>query len=190
MSVLAAQTLKEIGAIVERDRLLIAARQGGDMGEAPDKVAALVETTQALARIHAPHALIGGVAVGIHSGVPRATQDTDIAVRSTADRARVVQCLISAGFRLVGEFPHSANFRHSSSEPVQLAFDPSFDAMIDRAEHFTIDDTPVPIVRRGDLIDMKERAASDPSRRRSKALRDRADVALLRGDVPEPDEGW
>jgi hypothetical protein len=40
------------------------------------------------------------------------------------------------------------------------------------------------------LIAMKERAAADPARRPSKALRDRADVALLRGDVPEPDEGW
>jgi len=37
---------------------------------------------------------------------------------------------------------------------------------------------------------MKERAAADPARRRSLALRDRADVNLLRGDVPDPDEGW
>ncbi len=40
------------------------------------------------------------------------------------------------------------------------------------------------------LIAMKERAAADPARRRSKALRDQADIALLRGDVPDPDEGW
>ena len=45
------------------------------MGETPDKVAALM----ALAAIGAPHALVGGVAVGVHSGVPRATADTDIA---------------------------------------------------------------------------------------------------------------
>jgi hypothetical protein len=41
-----------------------------------------------------------------------------------------------------------------------------------------------------DLIAMKELAASDPGRRPSKALRDRADVEVLKGDVPEPDEGW
>jgi hypothetical protein len=41
-----------------------------------------------------------------------------------------------------------------------------------------------------DLVAMKQRAAADPARRRSKALRDEADVALLRGDVPDPDEGW
>jgi len=45
-------------------------------------------------------------------------------------------------------------------------------------------------VTTADLITMKERAAADPDRRRSKALRDRADIELLRGDVPRPDEGW
>jgi hypothetical protein len=39
-------------------------------------------------------------------------------------------------------------------------------------------------------IDATERAAADPARRPSKALRDQADIALLRGDVPDPDEGW
>lgn len=37
---------------------------------------------------------------------------------------------------------------------------------------------------------MKRRAAADPARRRSKALRDQADVALLEGDVPDESEGW
>jgi len=37
---------------------------------------------------------------------------------------------------------------------------------------------------------MKRMAASDPARRRSKVLRDQADIALLEGDVPQPDEGW
>jgi len=45
-------------------------------------------------------------------------------------------------------------------------------------------------VTTADLITMKERAATDPARRRSKALRDQADIALLRGDIPDPDEGW
>jgi hypothetical protein len=37
---------------------------------------------------------------------------------------------------------------------------------------------------------MKERAAADPSRRKSKRLRDQADIELLRGDVGRDDEGW
>src|SRR5438128_11155793 len=122
--------LRELEAISRasaRDRLLIAMRRGGGAGmvETPDKVAALMDATRALSATGAPHALVGGVAVGVQSGVPRATADTDIAVLSTLD-----------------------------------------------------------------LIAMKERAAADPARRRSKALRDRADVELLRGDVPEPDEAW
>jgi hypothetical protein len=46
------------------------------------------------------------------------------------------------------------------------------------------------VVTTADLIAMKERAAADPARRRSKALRDRSDIELLRGDVPDPEEGW
>jgi hypothetical protein len=34
------------------------------------------------------------------------------------------------------------------------------------------------------------RVRQDPSRRKSKRLRDQADVELLLGDVPGPDEGW
>jgi len=160
------------------------------MIETPDKVAALLDATKALAAIGAPHALIGGVAVGVHSGVPRATADTDIAVLSTLERATVARALIAAGLRQTGEFAHSTNFRHASGEPVQIVFDAGFDPMILRSERLGVGGVDVPIVRKEDLIAMKERAAADPARRRSKALRDQADVELLRGDVPDPDEGW
>ena len=73
---------------------------------------------------------------------------------------------------------------------MQLVLDPAFDAMIARAEPIAIGSASIPVVTTSDLIAMKERAAADPARRRSKALRDAADVALLRGDVPDPDEGW
>jgi hypothetical protein len=46
------------------------------------------------------------------------------------------------------------------------------------------------VVTKDDLIAMKRRAAADPTRRKSKALRDLADVALLEGDAEGPDEGW
>jgi hypothetical protein len=67
---------------------------------------------------------------------------------------------------------------------------PLFDAMIDRAELMDLDGIGVCVVTTDDLIKMKEMAAADPGRRRSKALRDQADIELLRGDVPQPDEGW
>ena len=160
------------------------------MASAPDKVAALLDAVQALDAMGAPYALIGGVAVGIHSGVPRATMDVNLAVSSHQDRTRVSRALVDVGFRATGTYRHGVNFRHSTAEPLQIVFDPAFDAMIERAEHFDLGDRSVAIVRKTDLIAMKERAAADPARRRSKALRDQADVELLRGDVPDPDEGW
>jgi hypothetical protein len=186
---------REVGAIAAataRDRALIAAygQRGESMAETPDKIAALLDVAHVLESIAVPYALVGGVAVGIHSGVPCATADTDIAVLSTVDRAALGQALTQAGFRLVGDFQHSSNFRHRSGEPVQFVFDSAFDPMIQRAEHFVVSGTSIAIVRKPDLIAMKERAATDPARRRSKALRDQADLELLRGDVPEPDEGW
>lgn len=160
------------------------------MGDEADKVEALRDAIRVLDAEGVAYALIGGVAVGIRSAVPRATLDTDLAIDSGASRDRLVQALVDAGFVLRGIFAHSVNFRHASGEPLQVVFDPQFDAMIARAEPIAFGDLVVRIVTTGDLITMKERAAADPARRRSKALRDAADVALLRGDVPDPDEGW
>jgi hypothetical protein len=134
--------------------------------------------------------LIGGLAVGIHAAVPRATLDVDVAAHFATGREHAVKALEGAGLKKTGEFDHSVNFRHASGEPVQLAFDPEFDAMIERAESLEVAGTRIAIVRKEDLIAMKQRAAADPARRRSKRLRDEADVALLLGDVPNPDEGW
>src|SRR6266566_1189850 len=140
---MASSPLRELEAISRasaRDRTLIAMRRGGGAGmvESPDKVAALMDATRALSATGAPHALVGGVAVGVQSGVPRATADTDLAVLSTLDRSAVIQALVAAGLGPTGEFRH------------------------------------------------KERAAACPARRRSKALREQADVELLRGDAPAP----
>jgi hypothetical protein len=105
-------------------------------------------------------------------------------------REVAVKALEGAGFKKTGEFEHSVNFRHASGEPVQLAFDPDFDAMIERAENIDVAGISIALVGKEDLIAMKQRAATDPSRRKSKRLRDQADVELLLGDVPDPDEGW
>ena len=159
------------------------------MDAEPDKLAALKDTVRTLQEAGIPYALIGGVAVGIHTGSPRATVDLDFAA-ATPDRRKVVEVLEKAGLRKTGEFPHSVNFRHRTGEPVQVAFDPSFDPLIARSERFDVEELSVAIVRKADLIAMKEQAAADPRRRKSKRLRDQADVELLRGDVPDPDEGW
>ena len=186
-----AETLLErISRLSSRERLLAAAFGAGGSEVEADKVRAVVDTARALDAASVPYALIGGVAVGIHSGTIRATVDVDVAALMSGGRDRAVTALERAGFTKTGESPHSVNFRHSSSEPVQLAFDPAFDEMILRAETFETAGVRVRIVRKQDLIAMKERAAADPSRRKSKRLRDQADVELLRGDVPSADEGW
>jgi len=187
-----AARLEQVAAITARDRWLIAAhrQETPTMAGTPDKLGALLDTARVLDALHAPYALIGGVAVGIHSGVPRATVDTDLAVHSAVDRARIRRALTEAGFTFRGEFRHSDNFRHASGEPVQLVVDPAFDPMVERAARFQVAGVSIPIVTKDDLIAMTQRAANDPTRRRSKALRDQADVELLRGEPPDPDEGW
>jgi hypothetical protein len=158
--------------------------------ELPDKLGALEAAAGAFAEHGVAYALIGGLAVGIRSGVPRATLDVDFAVLTTVDRQWLSDVLSARGFVQTGVFPHSINFKHASGEPVQLAFDPLFDAMVLRAEVVMTEGLELRVVTKDDLIAMKRRAAADPGRRRSKSLRDQADVALLEGDVPGPNEGW
>lgn len=62
--------------------------------------------------------------------------------------------------------------------------------MIERAESIDVAGTSIAVVRKEDLIAMKQRAAADPSRRKGKRLRDQADIELPLGDVPDTDEGW
>jgi hypothetical protein len=156
----------------------------------PDKLAAIRASVAAFEEGGVEYALIGGLAVGIRSGVPRATLDVDFAVHTALARTRLVELFTARALVVTGEFAHSINFRHSSGEPVQAAFDLEFDAPILRAEAMQLGDLTVRVVTKPDLIALKRRAANDPMRRRSKALRDQADIALLEGDAPDPNEGW
>ncbi len=173
----------------EREQLLLSLRSGY-AALVFDKLGAIRSTATVFSELNVRYALIGGLAVGIRSGVPRATLDVDFAVATSVQRAWLIANMCDQAFRLIGEFAHSINFVHESGEPVQLAFDAAFDAMIERAEVIHFGDLAIPVVTKDDLIAMKRRAASDPKRRQSKALRDQADIALLEGDVPEPGEGW
>jgi hypothetical protein len=175
-----------------REQLLLRRAAGYAVGvsQLPDKIGAIEAAASVFAEQGVPYALIGGLAVGLRSGVPRATLDVDFAIATSVERGPLIDRMVERGFRLMGQFPHSINFQHPSGEPVQLAFDPGFDPMIARAESIDFDGLRLPVVTTADLIEMKRRAAADPARRRSKALRDQADIALLQGDVPDPDEGW
>ena len=120
----------------------------------------------------------------------RATRDVDFAVHSAASRERLVATFVASGYRHDGTFEHSVSFTHPNGALVQLASDPIFDQPVERAELLSIGGSQVPVVRRDDLIALKERSAADPRRRKSRALQDRADIERLRGDVGDPNEGW
>jgi hypothetical protein len=155
-----------------------------------DRLAAMRTVAEVMQHAEIAYALIGGVAVGLRSGVARATLDIDFAVHTSTLWEQLHALLESVGFEARGVFAHSRNYRHSSGEPVQFAFDEAFDPFIARAEELSFGEFTLRVATREDLIAMKRRAATDPGRRRSKALRDQADIALLEGDVPDEDEGW
>jgi hypothetical protein len=110
--------IEQIAALTARERTVIAARREETLSsdEEPDKVAALLDAARVLRGAGAPFALIGGVAVGHHCGVPRATIGVDLAVRSSVDRAALARLLEREGFERTGEFAHRSNFRHRSGE--------------------------------------------------------------------------
>ncbi len=157
-------TLAAISRATERERLLLALRRDYDGHVEPpaNKLGAIEAVTKALATSGVDYALIGGVAVGIRSGVPRATLDVDFAVSSGADRASLVERMASHGIRLRGRFAHSLNFVHDGGEPVQLAFDPVFDPMIDRAEPMRFGDVEVRVVTTEELDRHEEASGGGP----------------------------
>jgi hypothetical protein len=126
-------TLHAAAALAEREHLLIRGKRGysGAVSEMPDKVGAIAAAVAAFSESRVPFALIGGLTVGIRSGVPRATLDVDFAVTTSADRAKLAARLAAGGFRLTGQFAHSVNFLHESGEPVQLAFDAADIALLE-----------------------------------------------------------
>lgn len=181
-----ADVIRVISSLNARERALM----GEPTSDRGAQAAALLDAVVALADAGVTTALIGGIAVGVRAATPRATLDVDLAAASTTPRQQVVLVLVAAGFVHRGSFAHSESFRHGNGQPVQIAFDHTFDAAISRAEPLILAGVTVAVVTTDDLIAMKLRAAADPSRRRSKALRDLADVELLRGDRGDEDEGW
>lgn len=186
-----AQIVRLVSELTCRDQRAIASARGElTVVEPSSQETALLDASHLLAAGAVPHALIGGFAVSVRTGWARATRDVNFAVHSAASRERLVATFVSAGYRHDGTFEHSMHFTHPNGAPVQLTSDPIFDQPIDRAELLSIGRSHVPVVRRDDLIALKERSAADPRRRKSRAMQDRTDVEMLRGDVPDPDEGW
>ena len=149
------------------------------------KKPALLALAQIFATAKIPYAIIGGIAVQVHSREPRTTLDIDLAV---ADRVKLPRArLEAAGFEETGRFAHSDNWIGPEHTPVQFTDDPALAGALARAVVIDVDGTPLRVIAVADLLHEKLRAGSDRARRRSKRLQDLADVEGLLEERPELD---
>jgi hypothetical protein len=152
----------------------------GEMDET--KKPALLQLARALDGARVPYAIIGGVAMQVHQDEPRTTLDIDVAVRDLD--LVLATALSAAGFRRTGRFAHSENWMGPGSTPVQFTDDPELREAVLRAVPLALDDVTLHIIAADDLVHAKRREAADPARRRSKRLRDLADVQALLEKAP------
>lgn len=156
----------------------------GDTKEQPLRAAvAILEATRT------PYALIGGLAVQLHSREPRTTLDIDFAVRRFAEVPKVA--LEQAGFVHEGRHKHSDNWRAPGAEPpsqriaVQFsAEEAGLDAAIAGAQVMDVGGYSLRLVGAADLVALKLTAAEDPTRRPSKRRQDLLDVVMLAEAYP------
>ncbi len=158
----------------------------GDTKEGPLRLVA-----QLLERGGVPYALIGGVAVQLHTADPRTTLDIGFAVPTYADVPR--QALLAAGFEHTGRYEHSDNWRAPGSAPLKQRTAVQFSAedegmaeAVTRASVVTLEGgVPLRVASVADLIGLKLAAAMELARRPSKRAHDVADVLALLEEHPE-----
>ena len=109
----------------------------GDSKEGPLRLVA-----QLLEREGVPYALIGGVAVQLHTEEPRSTLDIDLAVPTYADIPR--QALLAAGFEHTGRHEHNDNWRAPGSgalkQRIAVQFSADDEGIADAVKHASVVD--------------------------------------------------
>ena len=182
-----------------QDRLSVAAAldhlwsetMGLPEGDSKERPLGLV--AQLLERERVPYALIGGVAVQLHSEEPRTTLDIDVAVPTYAQVPRAA--LLGAGFEHTGRHAHSDNWRAPGSGPLMsrtaVQFSAEDEGLAEAVEHaITVDlrsGMRLRVATVASLIALKLAAAEEPERRPSKRAHDIADVLALLEEHPESD---
>ncbi len=137
------------------------------------------------------YALIGGVAVQIHTTEPRSTLDIDLAVRSYDDVPR--EALVAAGFEHTGRHGHSDNWRAPGSGPLAARTAVQFSAedqpIVEAVARAITVDLGAGVLLRvatvADLVVLKLVAAEATDRRPSKRAHDIADVLALLEEHPD-----
>jgi predicted nucleotidyltransferase len=157
----------------------------GDTKEKPLRLVA-----ELLEREGVAYALIGGVAVQLHTEEPRTTRDIDLAVRAYSDVPR--DALLQAGFQHTGRHDHSDNWlapatgEHPQRTVVQFsAEEPVFVGAVERASLVDLGGLRLRLVTAADLILLKLAAAEAPRRRASKREHDIGDILALIEEQPE-----
>jgi hypothetical protein len=161
------------------------------MGLAGDtKEPALRTVVEVLEASGTPYAVIGGVAMQLHSREPRTTLDIDLAVRRFDDVPR--DALLKAGFEHEGRFPHSDNWRAPGTGPrpqrtaVQFsAEDVGLDDAVARARVVDAGSFRLRLASPVDLLVLKLAAAEEPRRRPSKRRQDLVDIVTLSEQYPQ-----
>ena len=146
---------------------------------------------EVLEREGVPYALIGGVAVQLHTVEPRSTLDIDVAVPRFDDVPR--GALLAAGFEYTGRYAHSDNWRAPGDGPIATRVAVQFSAedvgIVDAVAHarsmVLAEGLCLRVATAEDLIVLKLAAAGEPQRRASKREHDLADVLALLEEHPQ-----
>jgi hypothetical protein len=161
----------------------------GDTKQQPLRAVVAVLETSGTA-----YAVIGGVAMQLHSREPRTTLDIDLAVKRFADIPR--ESLTAAGFVHEGRHRHSDNWRAPGAGPrtqrtaVQFsAEDIGIEQAIVRARVVDAGGFRLRLAAPADLLVLKLAAAEEPRRRPSKRRQDLVDIVTLSEDYPEAAAG-
>ena len=158
----------------------------GDSKERPLRLVA-----ELLERERVPYALIGGVAVQLHTVEPRSTLDINVVVPRFDDVPRVA--LLEAGFEHTGRHAHSDNWRAPGEGPLAARVAVQFSAedvgiaeAVAHARSLVLDEgLRLRVATAEDLIVLKLAAAAEPQRRPSKREHDLADVLALLEEHPQ-----
>jgi hypothetical protein len=143
-----------------------------------------------LEREKVPYALIGGVAVQLHTEEPRSTLDIDLAVPRYADVPEAA--LLQAGFEHTGRHEHGDNWRApgpgSLKQRTAIQFSAEDTGIAEAVAHAEVLDLDgglrLRVATVTDLIALKLAAAEEAKRRPSKREHDIADVLALLEEHP------
>ena len=128
------------------------------------------------------YCVIDGQAVNAYAE-PLVSLDLDIAI--ALEQIPEVEALLAQRFR-VERFAHSLNVSDPGSDlRVQVQTDPRYAAFVDRAARREVLGWPLVVADVADVLQGKVWAASDPTRRPSKRLKDLADIARILESRPE-----